>query len=401
MTAPRPRHILPVIVLSQFAGTSLWFSGNVVLPDLARDLSLSGHSLGGVTTAVQLGVIAGTLVFALFNVADRWRARDVFLACALLGALSNAALLLMPRVPGDPWPALLALRLATGFFLAGIYPVGMKIAASWYREGLGMALGWLLAALVMGTALPHLLKGVLPGGLWDEVVLGVSLLAAAGGLLMHALVPAGPYLAPAPRFEPLAALRAFGSREFRASALGYFGHCWEVYAMWVFAPPLLAAYAAQRALALDISLWSFWVIAAGAAGCVAGGLVSRRSGSGPVAVSYLVVSGLCCLLLPLAFTWPPPAFLAFMLVWGVAVAGDSPQFSALNAGTAPRAFVGSALTLANCAGFALSVASLQLMEALTQHVAAPYWFLPIALGPALGLVACARLARRIRTPSSP
>jgi MFS family permease len=390
---PRPRRILPAIVASQFAATALWFCGNALLPGLQATLGLQAGVLADMTSAVQLGFILGTLVFAALNLADRFRPRDLFLGCALLGAAANAATLVLPSLAA-PLPALLGLRLATGFFLAGIYPVGMKIAASWYPQGLGTALGWLVGALVLGTALPHLLAGLLREAGWQAVAVGVSLLAVAGGLLMHRLVPEGPHLSRASRLDALAIVRAFGSRDFRASACGYFGHMWELYTLWAFAPLMLAAYASRHGVSLDVSWWTFWIIAAGAAGCVLGGLASRRTGSGPVAFWQLGASGLCCLLSPLAYALPPAGFLAFMLAWGVAVAGDSPQFSALNAANAPPAFVGSALTIVNCIGFAISVASLQAMTALAAHLPPEAWFLPVAAGPALGLLAFRRLGLR-------
>lgn len=386
-----PRHILPVIVLSQFAGTSPWFCGNAILPALSQALGMDGQAPAGITSAVHLGFIAGTLVFAIFNVADRWRPRDVFLACALLGALANAAMTVVPHLPA-PYAWLLVLRFASGFFLAGIYPVGMKIAASWYRDGLGMALGYLVGALVIGTALPHLLAGTALGANWDDVALGVSLLTAAGGVLMHRTVPEGPYLAPAPRLDPSAVVQAFRAPQFRASASGYFGHMWELYSLWAFAPLLIAAYSAHHGVALDASFWTFCLITAGGLGCMAGGLVSRHTGSARVAFGALGTSGLCCLLLPLAFLLPPAGFLAFLIVWGVAVATDSPQFSALNAATAPRAYVGSALTIVNCIGFSISVVSLQLMALLAQVLPPAWWFVPMALGPLLGVLVFRPLA---------
>jgi MFS family permease len=391
--ARRPARVLPVIVLSQFAGTSLWFAGNALLPDLERQLALGEQAVAAVTSAVQLGFIAGTLVFALLNLADRFPARAVFFASAVLGAAANALLAALPALE-QPYAALLALRFVTGFFLAGIYPVGMKIAASWYRSGLGGALGFLVGALVLGTALPHLVRG-LGGGLpWDTVSLLLSALAACGGLLMWALVPEGPYLAPARRFDPSAIVRAFASPAFRASASGYFGHMWELYTLWAFVPILLSGYGALNRVVLDVSFWSFVIIGAGALGCVGGGQLSRFIGSARVAFGQLSLSGLCCLLSPLAFALPAPWFLAFMVVWGVVVVGDSPQFSALNAGTAPREFVGSALTIVNSIGFALTIPSLYLTTWLAERLPMEAWFVPVAIGPAIGLVALRPLTRR-------
>lgn len=390
----RPARVLPVIVLSQFAGTSLWFAGNALLPDLERQLALGDDVVAAVTSAVQFGFIVGTLVFALLNLADRFPARVVFLVSALLGALANAGLLVLPHLVDSGYAALLVLRFVTGFFLAGIYPVGMKIAASWYRQGLGGALGFLVGALVLGTALPHLVRG-LGGGLpWDIVTVTLSLLAAAGGVLMVLLVPEGPYLARASRFDPRAVVRAFGSPAFRASASGYFGHMWELYTLWAFVPLLLSGYGALHHRVIDVSFWSFVVIGAGALGCVGGGQLSRVVGSARVAFAQLSLSGLCCVLSPLAFALPVPAFLAFMVFWGVVVVGDSPQFSALNAATAPREFVGSALTIVNCIGFALTIPSVYAMKWLAERLPIEAWFVPVAIGPALGLFALRRLVRR-------
>lgn len=389
----RPTRVLPVIVLSQFMGTSLWFAGNALLPDLQRQLALGEQSVAAVTSAVQLGFITGTLLFALLNLADRYSARQVFLVSALCGAAANAGLVGLPYLASG-YGTLLALRFVTGFFLAGIYPVGMKIAASWYREGLGGALGFLVGALVLGTALPHLVRG-LGGGLpWPTVAVTLSLLAAGGGLLMVVLVPEGPYLAKAARFDPHAVARAFATPAFRSSASGYFGHMWELYTLWAFVPIMLSGYGAMHRQVLDVSFWSFVIIGAGAIGCVGGGQLSRFIGSARVAFGQLSLSGLCCLLSPIAFTLPAPWFLAFMVFWGIVVVGDSPQFSALNAATAPKEFVGSALTIVNCIGFAITVVSVQMTTWLAEKLPMQAWFVPVAIGPAVGLLALRRLVRR-------
>jgi MFS family permease len=377
-----------VIVLSQFAGGSLWFAGNAVIGDLQLALGLPGAALGWITSAVQLGFIAGTLAFAFFALSDIASPRVVFFLCALAGAAANAASYAL----AEGLASLLALRFATGFFLAGIYPVGMKIAAGWYRDDLGKALGFLVGALVLGTAFPHLLKGLGAALPAQQVVLGVSALAVAGGAAMFALVPDGPYLSRGARFDPRALASVFGAAGFRASAFGYFGHMWELYAFWAFVPLVIAAHAAG----LGVSLWTFAIIAVGALGCIAGGLVSVRHGSARVAFAQLSASGVCCLLSPLLFHAPTPIFLAFLLFWGIVVAGDSPQFSALNAAYAPRELLGSALTIANCIGFAITIGSIELLNAAAGPLGAPWLFLLLAPGPALGLISLLPLLRAAR-----
>ena len=387
---PAPRRILPVIIGSQFAGTSLWFAGNAVLADLQRAWDLPAGALGYATSAVQLGFIAGTLVFAFLAVADRVSPRIVFFVCSIAGAVANLGVYV---IGGGVWP-LVACRFVTGFFLAGIYPVGMKIASGWYRSDLGAALGFLVGALVLGTAFPHLLKGL--GGTlpWETVLAAVSAVAAAGGVLMLLFVPDGPYLAAAAKFDARALAVIFRSPRFRASAFGYFGHMWELYAFWAFVPFALAAHAAAGGGGLNVPLWAFAVIAAGFLGCAGGGLVSLRAGSARVAFAQLAASGACCVASPFLFHAPTPVFLAFLIFWGIVVIGDSPQFSTLNAQNAPREFVGSALTIANCIGFAITIGSIQLLNVLAGPASAPWLFLALAPGPALGLVALAPLLRR-------
>jgi MFS family permease len=384
--------------VSQLAGTSLWFAGNAVLADLQQQLALPEAALGYVTSAVQFGFIAGTLVFAFFAIADVFSPRRVFFACALLGALANAA----SAALAEGLSSLLALRFVTGFFLAGIYPVGMKIAAGWYERDLGKALGFLVGALVLGTAFPHLLKGL--GGTlpWQAVMFATSAFAALGGLIMLAFVPDGPHLARGARFDARAFGAIFAAPRFRASAFGYFGHMWELYAFWAFVPFVLGAHvAAGGGAGLNIPLWTFAVIGAGAAGCVAGGLVSLRSGSAPVAFAQLLASGACCALSPLLFHAPTPVFLAFLLFWGIVVVGDSPQFSALNAANAPRERVGSALTIANCIGFSITIASIELLNLAAAFVPGQWLLVLLTPGPILGLLALMRLLRAApaRTPA--
>ncbi len=380
-----PRRVLPVIVVAQLAGVSPWFAVNAVMPDLQRAYGFSPSALASLTSSLQLGFIVGTLVFALLAVADRWPARRVFAWCAFAAAACTVAAALSAQRYGE----LLAWRLATGFFLAGIYPVGMKLAALWFPRGLGKALGWLVGALVLGSASPHLLRALGASWAWQNVFFTVAAVAACAGLLVLALVPEPP-----PR--PLARLRLsaltslWTEARVRASVLGYFGHMWELYTLWVLLPLIVATRVSGAAA---VSAWSFAALGAGALGCVLGGLVAKRHGSARVAAVQLAVSGLCCLAAPWLLAAPLPIFLAWLLLWGVTVAGDSPQFSALTAANAPPASVGSVLTLTNSLGFALSALSIELFVRAAQQVALAQLLPWLALGPVLGLLALRPLLR--------
>src|SRR6185369_4902913 len=366
----------------------LWFAVNAVMPDLQQAWGLPAASVGMLTSAVQLGFVTGTLVFALLMLADRFLPSRVFLVCSVLGALLNAGTLL-----ADGRLALLvALRFGVGFLLAGIYPVGMKLAASWYRERLGAVMGVLIGALVLGTALPHGLRALAgdSGALaftiagyrpWQAVVIGVSLLAALGGLATALLVPLNPDAPHGARITPRALALIWSDRRLRASTFGYFGHMWELYAFYVLVPLIVLTRLAGTA----VSTAAFWAIAAGFGGCVVGGLLVRRFGSARVAQLQLATSAACCLAAPLMLAAPLPLFMTWVLLWGATVVGDSPQFSTLTAQNAPAAVVGSVLTFTNCIGFAISVVSIELFVRATQAWPLAGVLPWLALGPALGL----------------
>ncbi len=387
MTGPAPRRVLPALVLAQFAGTSLWFAVNAVMPDLQRELGWPASAVGTLTSALQLGFIAGTLVFALLAIADRFSARRVFLLCSLAGAACTVAAWFMVR----EYTALLLWRVATGFFLAGIYPVGMKIAAQWFPRGLGLALGFLIGALVLGSASAHALRG-LGGDLpWPSVMLGVAALAAAGGVLLYLCVPEPPNRpARASTLEWRALATLWTDRRVRASVFGYFGHMWELYTLWVLVPLILAT----RLQGATLSLAAFGVLGAGAIGCVGGGWAARRFGSARVAGAQLAASGLCCALAPWALDAGGYGFALWLGVWGITVAGDSPQFSALTAGNAPPQAVGSVLTLTNSIGFAISIVSIELFVSLAQRHSLAALLPWLGLGPLFGLFAMRSLLRR-------
>ncbi len=379
----RPPWILPVIIFSQFAGTSLWFAGNAVMSDLQLEWGLlSPASLGYITSSVQLGFISGTLFFAFFLISDRFSPRHVFFISSILGAAANLGIFFF----SDGLSSLLIFRFITGFFLAGIYPVGMKIAAGWYKHGLGAALGYLVGALVLGTAFPHLLKSFEHSYEWGSVLISVSVISIIGGIFMLIFVPNGPYLSKGTKFNPRAIQIIFKSKALRQAAFGYFGHMWELYTLWTFIPLLLAYYAKEHIDAINIPLWSFWIIAAGGVGCALGGVISKRTGSKPVAFYQLLASGICCLLSPLIFAAPLELFFVFFLFWGVVVAGDSPQFSALVAMSAPKEYVGSALTIVTSVGFLITVFSIQFVSSLVGIIDAKYLMLFLIPGPVFGLI---------------
>ena len=384
-----PRHILPVLVLAQFAGTSLWFAVNAVMPDLQRELGWPASAVGPLTSSLQFGFIVGTLVFALLAIADRFSARKVFLFCALAGAACTVGAWAMVT----HYEALLAWRFLTGVFLAGIYPVGMKIAAQWYTRGLGGALGLLIGALVLGSASAHALRalgGALP---WPTLMLGVAALAAAGGLLLFFGTTDPPH---AQARVTVLQWRALGTlwtdARVRSSVLGYFGHMWELYTMWVMVPLVLAT----RLQGTDLSWTAFFVLGAGVIGCAGGGWVAQRWGSARVAGTQLAISGLCCLAAFVMIDAGDVLFYAWLVLWGITVSGDSPQFSTLTARNAPPQAVGSVLTLTNSIGFGISIVSILLFVSLSQTVELGTLLPWLAMGPALGLWAMARLVREER-----
>jgi len=396
--ARRRRIAVALVVLSQWLGTSLWFSPSGAADGLMARLAIDGAAFGWLIAATQLGFIAGTLAFAATGFADRFGASRIFAVSCVAGAATNAALAL----PGVEYPAAWGLRFAVGLCLAGIYPLGMKMIVQWVGGRPAAALGWLVGMLTLGTAMPHALRASGASWPWEAVLIASSLLALVGAVLV-AFLGDGPFAAPprqaggvdAPR--PGAVWQVFRLPTFRASAFGYFGHMWELYAFWSVLPwlcqPIAAALARRGDGAPSVALLSFAVIAAGGIGCVLGGQWSRRIGSARVAALALAGSGLMCLLYPLL---PEDALglrIAALFVWGFCVVADSPQFSALSAQFSPPQLLGSALVAQNGVGFLITVASiLVLSRAVPAWGSAAMWIL--APGPLLGLWALRPLLAR-------
>lgn len=377
-----PKHILPIIVLAQFCCTSLWFASNAIMQDLALNFKLGPEAVGHLTSAVQFGFISGTLLFAILTITDRFSPSRVFFVCALLGAFFNAGLLW----PDNSMTSLFAFRYFTGFFLAGIYPVGMKIAADYFNKGLGTSLGYLVGALVMGTAFPHLLKNFNQALSWKNVVMATSSLALLGGSLLWALVPNGPFRKRSQKLQFNAFFKVFKIPEFRTAAFGYFGHMWELYTFWAFTPLLLTAFSKTHSITVNIPLWSFVVIGIGGVACMIGGYLSMTYGTKKTARTALLLSGCCCLLLPVIFmAGNLLLFLVFLVFWGMVVIADSPLFSTLVAQNAILEFKGTALTIVNCIGFAITIISIQILSHLAQLSSSIWVYCLLFLGPLFGL----------------
>ncbi|EDM43152.1 hypothetical protein SCB49_11774 [unidentified eubacterium SCB49] len=353
------------------------------MSNIIEDYHLQESALWTLTTMVQIGFILGTLFFAVLAIIDRFSPSKVFFVCALLGAAVNAGILWEENTLNS----LLVFRFFTGFFLAGIYPVGMKIASDYYKNGLGKALGYLVGALVLGTSLPHLLKELSEDLPWKYVIIVISILSIIGGIAILLFISNGPYRIQGKKIKLEGIKTIFKNKNFNIAALGYFGHMWELYTFWVFVPVLIKAYIMSLPqITFNIPLWSCIIIATGGLGCVAAGYLSSYLGVKKTAFLFLSLSLICCLLSPLFFeTTSVFLFIIFMLFWGFTVAGDSPLFSSLVANNSLPEIKGTAITIVTSIGFAITVISIELVGYLASNIKINYLFLILAIGPSCSL----------------
>ncbi|MDX1485308.1 MAG: MFS transporter [Alphaproteobacteria bacterium] len=383
---------IAVIAVAEVMAMALWFSASAVVPALARDYALDGFTQALFTSAVQAGFVAGSLASAVLGLPDRFDPRRIFLAAALVGAAANLAILGLD--PGSP--AVAVLRFVTGMAMAGVYPVGMKLAATWADRDMGLMVGILVGALTLGSAAPHLFNAL--GGVeWRLTLLAASVSAAAGGCAI-VLAGLGPAAAPAPRFDPGYVLEIWRNPAIRLANFGYLGHMWELYAMWAWVGVFLQA---SFAIALPAGTAAFWAkmatfatVGVGALGCLAGGLFADRLGRTAVTMAAMAVSGTVAAVIGLLFGGDPVLLTLLCLVWGVAVVADSAQFSAAVAELSPPERIGTMLTVQTCLGFTLTLITIHLMP---WAVAALGWeraFMVLAAGPFLGVLAMGRLRRR-------
>jgi MFS family permease len=378
---------LALLALALVLSMTTWFSASAVVPELRAEWALGDTAAAWLTIAVQLGFVAGAVASSVLNVADIVSPRLVILAGAAGAAGANALL-----VAADGVAAAIPLRFATGFFLAGVYPPALKLMATWFRRGRGTALGVVVGALTVGSAAPHLVNGL--GGLdWQTVAYATSGLTVAGGLVAFLAVPEGPFPFPRATFDPRQAGLVFRNRGVRLASLGYFGHMWELYAMWAWFLVFFADSIAARGdeVGTRAAYATFAVIAAGGIGCWVGGLLGDRWGRTRTTAAMMAFSGACAAGIGLLFQAPLWLVLAVGLLWGFTVVADSAQFSTMVTELADQSYVGTALALQLAVGFTLTVATIWLVPLLEDAVGWRYAFAFLAPGPALGVVAMLRL----------
>jgi MFS family permease len=383
------RRALLIIAGGQLLALTLWFSASAVGPQLEEAWAITSGQSAWLTLTVQIGFVVGALASAIFALPDAIAARKLFLFSALLGAGLN--LLLIPLGPRS-FTAAFVLRFLTGVSLAGVYPSGLKAMAGWFRHGRGMALGTLVGALTIGSAGPHLIRGL--GFDWQGVLGGASVLAAIAALILWFGVKDGPYDTAPVSFSWKHVGAAARDRGVQLSTYGYLGHMWELYAMWAWTAAFLAASATAGGYGDGwVPVATFFIIASGGIGSLAAGVLADRVGRTKVAGGAMAISGTCALLTPFVFGAAPVVVIGLFVVWGVTVVADSAQFSTMVTETADDEYRGTALALQTAVGFLLTLVTIKGVPVLADNWGWQWAFPILAIGPAFGVLAMIRLKR--------